>query len=74
MSNNTNADGTQTRYGHTNRSGGNQDQGERKDEDWESRQGGRQSHDPGVRGRERGNDAADRPRSGREARRHEYPG
>jgi hypothetical protein len=39
-----------TRYGHTNRSGGNQDQGERKDEGWESRQGGRQSTDQGRRG------------------------
>jgi hypothetical protein len=39
-----------TRYGHTNRSGGNQDQGERKDAGWESRQGGRQSTDQGRRG------------------------
>ena len=39
-----------TRYGHTNRSGGIQDQGERKDEGWESRQGGRESNEPGRRG------------------------
>ena len=36
-----------TRYGHANVSGGNQDQGERKDEGWESRQGGRQSRPHG---------------------------
>lgn len=42
-----------TRYGHSNVGGGNQDQGERKDEGWESRQGGSQSrgsgHDPKPR-------------------------
>jgi hypothetical protein len=49
MGNDTNSGGTHTRYRHTNRSGGSQDQGERKDEGWESRQGGSQSHDPGRR-------------------------
>ncbi|HET9851606.1 MAG TPA: hypothetical protein VFP56_03755 [Candidatus Limnocylindrales bacterium] len=39
-----------TRYGHSNVSGGNQDQGERKDEGWESRQGGGQSREPGRSG------------------------
>jgi hypothetical protein len=39
-----------TRYGHSNVSGGNQDQGERKDDGWESRQGGRQSRNPGTKG------------------------
>jgi hypothetical protein len=39
-----------TRYGHSNVSGGNQDQGERKDEGWEPRQGGSQSSDPGRTG------------------------
>ena len=36
-----------TRYGHSNVSGGNQDQGERKDDGWESRQGGSQSRGTG---------------------------
>jgi hypothetical protein len=36
-----------SRYGHTNVSGGDQDQGERKDEGWKSRQGGRQSRESG---------------------------
>jgi hypothetical protein len=36
-----------TRYRHTSRSGGSQDQRERKDEGWESRQGGPQHHDQG---------------------------
>ena len=39
-----------TRYGHSNVSGGNQDQGERKDDGWESRQGGSQSSRPGRKG------------------------
>jgi hypothetical protein len=39
-----------TRYEHTGTGGGRQDQGERKDRDWESRQGGRQSHPDGSRG------------------------
>jgi hypothetical protein len=39
-----------TRYGHSNVGGGNQDQGERKDEGWESRQGGSQSRAPGRSG------------------------
>lgn len=34
---------TNTRYGHSNIGGGDQDQPERKDEGWERRQGGRQS-------------------------------
>jgi hypothetical protein len=41
---------TNTRYGHSNVGGGNQDQSERKDEGWERRQGGRESRDPGSRG------------------------
>ncbi len=36
-----------TRYGHSNVGGGNQDQGERTDEGWESRQGGSQSRASG---------------------------
>jgi hypothetical protein len=36
-----------TRYGHSNVGGGNQDQDERKDKGWESRQGGDQSRSPG---------------------------
>src|SRR5436853_6644922 len=36
-----------TRYHHTSRSGGSQDLRERKDEGWESRQGGPQHHDEG---------------------------
>lgn len=39
-----------TRYGHSGTGGGRQDQGERKDEGWESRQGGRQSHPRGTKG------------------------
>jgi hypothetical protein len=39
-----------TRYGHSNVGGGNQDQGERKDEGWESRQGGSQSRASGSKG------------------------
>lgn len=39
-----------TRYGHSNVGGGTQDQGERKDEGWESRQGGDESRQPGRRG------------------------
>jgi hypothetical protein len=42
-----------TRYGHSNVSGGNQDQGERKDDGWESRQGGGQSREPGRSGEPR---------------------
>ena len=57
------ADQGGTRYSHGNTSGGSQDQGERKDEGWESRQGGRQSHDPGVRGAEPAT-AADRAGGG----------
>ena len=36
-----------TRYGHTSVGGGDQDQAERKDENWTSRQGGAQSNRPG---------------------------
>lgn len=36
-----------TRYGHSNVGGGNQDQGERKDDGWTSRQGGAESNRPG---------------------------
>ena len=36
-----------TRYGHSNVGGGDQDQPERKDEGWTSRQGGAQSNRPG---------------------------
>ena len=39
-----------TRYGHSNVGGGNQDQGERKDEGWTSRQGGSESNRPGRKG------------------------
>jgi len=39
-----------TRYGHSGVGGGNQDQGERKDEGWERRQGGDESGQPGRRG------------------------
>src|SRR5829696_6588109 len=38
-----------TRYDHTSTSGGDQDQGERKDEGWQSRRGGPQSREPGRR-------------------------
>jgi hypothetical protein len=41
---------TNTRYGHTNVGGGDQDQKERKDDGWERRQGGPESRDPGRRG------------------------
>lgn len=39
-----------TRYGHSNVGGGNQDQAERKDEGWQSRQGGDESAPEGRRG------------------------
>jgi hypothetical protein len=65
MGDDTQAGGAQTRYRHTNRSGGNQDQGERKDDGWESRQGGRQSRDPGVRGPQHGPDDAGPDRGGK---------
>lgn len=55
------ADQGGTRYSHTSQSGGDQDQGERKDEGWESRQGGRESHDPGRRsGRDQDGHGPDR--------------
>jgi hypothetical protein len=38
---------TNTRYGHSNVGGGDQDQPERKDEGWERRQAGAQSREPG---------------------------
>jgi hypothetical protein len=41
---------SKTRYGHSSVGGGNQDQAERKDRDWTSRQGGDQSAKPGRRG------------------------
>ena len=41
---------TNTRYGHTNVGGGDQDHAERKDEGWERRQGGPESREPGSRG------------------------
>jgi hypothetical protein len=41
---------SKTRYGHSNVGGGNQDQAERKDSDWTSRQGGDESANPGRRG------------------------
>ena len=41
---------SKTRYGHSNVGGGNQDQAERKDNNWTSRQGGDQSSNPGRRG------------------------
>src|SRR5687767_5462743 len=41
---------SKTRYGHSSVGGGNQDQAERKDRDWTSRQGGDESADPGRRG------------------------
>jgi hypothetical protein len=40
---------TNTRYGHTNVGGGSQDQGERKDDGWERRQGGPDSRSPGSK-------------------------
>jgi hypothetical protein len=42
------------RYGHTKVGGGSQDQGERKDAGWTSRQGGDESNDPGRRGQPEG--------------------
>ncbi len=48
-----------TRYGHTSVGGGDQDQAERKDEGWRSRQGGDQSREPGSRGEETARDAKD---------------
>lgn len=51
-----------TRYGHSNVGGGNQDQGERKDDGWKSRQGGDQSRDPGGKG-----EPEPRDRAGRES-------
>lgn len=41
---------SKTRYGHTGVGGGDQDQGERKDEGWTSRQGGNESRKPGTKG------------------------
>ncbi len=48
---------SKTRYGHSSVGGGDQDQAERKDQGWTSRQGGDQSADPGRRGEERPRDA-----------------
>jgi hypothetical protein len=44
---------TNTRYGHSNVGGGDQDQGERKDAGWERRQGGPQSRREGSQGEPR---------------------
>jgi hypothetical protein len=41
---------SKTRYGHSGVGGGNQDQAERKDANWTSRQGGDESAKPGRRG------------------------
>lgn len=41
---------SKTRYGHSSVGGGDQDQAERKDRDWTSRQGGDESAKPGRRG------------------------
>jgi hypothetical protein len=53
-----------TRYGHSGVGGGDQDQGERKDEGWERRQGGDQSREPGSPGEPR----ARQPRDGARGR------
>lgn len=47
------SDKRDTRYGHTSVGGGDQDRPERKDEGWESRQGGSQGREPGSRGEPR---------------------
>ncbi len=44
---------SKTRYGHSSVGGGDQDQAERKDEGWTSRQGGDQSANPGRRNADR---------------------
>jgi hypothetical protein len=49
-----------TRYGHAGVGGGDQDQGERKDEGWQRRQGGDQSREPGSRGEPSASEAGDR--------------
>ena len=54
---------TNTRYGHSNVGGGDQDQPERKDAGWERRQGGPESREPGSRGN-REERAADDERRG----------
>lgn len=41
---------SKTRYGHSSVGGGDQDQGERKDDGWTSRQGGSQARQPGRKG------------------------
>jgi hypothetical protein len=56
-----------TRYGHSGAGGGDQDQAERKDDGWRSRQGGDQAREPG----QRGNAVADEP--GRDDRGSEPP-
>ena|SRR5829696_4038193 len=45
-----------TRYGHGHAGGGTQDQGERKDEGWQSRQGGSQARERGSVGEPRPSD------------------
>ena len=54
-----------TRYGHSGPGGGSQDQGERKDDGWTSRQGGSQAREPGRRGdgERDGGGGTDRPSS-----------
>ena len=53
---------TNTRYGHSNVGGGNQDQVERKDEGWERRQGGSESGDPDSPGNREERAASDERR------------
>jgi len=54
---------TNTRYGHTNVGGGNQDQPERKDAGWERHQGGPESHETGRRSNREERAADDASRS-----------
>ena len=61
---------SKTRYGHTGVGGGNQDQGERKDEGWTSRQGGHESRNPGSKGEP---EEARAKRAGDSSREHPLP-
>ena len=54
---------SKTRYGHSSVGGGNQDQAERKDRNWTSRQGGAESANPGRRGDEPRPDTASERRT-----------
>jgi hypothetical protein len=54
---------SKTRYGHSSVGGGSQDQAERKDSGWTSRQGGDESANPGRRG-----DGANPPEQGTDRR------